>query len=170
MMETFKNVIKMKKLIVLIFVIVAPLALFAAKGVELKGEINSLVKKFDSKSEFEVVRLSKLPLSILRAAAERDDQEEMRAIRHIDQLLVVEYEDCRAAVKWDFDTNLSSILAKANLIMEVYDEGDKIMVYGNADGVTIQDLILYIPSESTLVCFFGEVSMNDINLLIEEYN
>ena len=49
-------------------------------------------------------------------------------------------------------------------IMEIKDEGETLNLYGTSsdDGSSIEDIILYVPEDHTLICLFGSISSQKI--------
>lgn len=156
----------MKKLIIFALLIIAPMMSYAQGG-KLRAEIGQLIRQYDARAEFEVVKLGKFAMSLMRFASDREEREAYNAIKHVESITIVEYDDCRWSVKNEFNNKLKSLLSKAELIMEVQDDGDQVYVYGRVTDNTVEDLILFTPSENALICFFGKVYFEDINVLMD---
>ena len=67
---------------------------------------------------------------------------------------------------------MAELLKDASKIMEVKDDGDKVEIYGTLsnDGERISDVVLYMPEESSFVCFFGNIRTKDIGAVMEMTN
>ncbi len=78
----------------------------------------------------------------------------------ISGLTIVDMEDSSRAVRDEFHRKFTALMGEGSLLMSVKDEGEDILFYGTSspDGKTVDDLIIYMPSELSLMCLWGSIS------------
>lgn len=137
----------------------------------------SAIRDYRYEPGFEVVSVGKFWMGLTRIAAGLavETEEERRALsilNNIDKIVVVDYEDASEAKRRAFDSRLSRLLDRAEKIIEVKDEEDIVNIYGTSvnDAESIDDLIIYIPEDCTLVCILGSISAEKIADLIKMAN
>lgn len=137
----------------------------------------SAIRDYRYEPGFEVVSVGKLWMGLTRIAAGLavETEEERRALsilNNIDKIVVVEYEDASEAKRREFDSRLSRLLDRAEKIVEVKDEEDILYIYGTSvnDAESIDDLMIYIPEDCTLICILGSISAEKIADLIKMAN
>lgn len=93
---------------------------------------------------------------------------EVPAIKGINSMLVVSYDDCPDHIKDLFNARMSNELRGCELLMEAKENGEKMSCYGTTsnDGATISDIIMFVPDGGALLCFFGTISANDLADLV----
>ena len=93
---------------------------------------------------------------------------EVPAIKGINSMLVVSYDDCPDHIKDLFNARMSNELRGCELLMEAKENGEKMSCYGTTanDGETISDIIMFVPDGGALICFFGTISANDLADLV----
>ena len=114
-----------------------------------------------------------LALGLVKMAANASsDAEDLDILDGIRNFVVVEYYDAAADKKAAFNEEMAELLKDASKIMEVKDDGDKVEIYGtlSKDGERISDVVLYMPEESSFVCFFGNIRTKDIGAVMEMTN
>ena len=94
---------------------------------------------------------------------------ELPIARGIKSMTVVDYGDCPEPVRDKFNARMTSELRGCELLMEAKDGNEKMSIYGTTanDGATISDIIMFVPQDGTLICFFGTISANDLSDLVE---
>lgn len=105
----------------------------------------------------------------LSGEAEDDDTKKaLEAIKDIDDLTVLTFEDCSDEDKKVIKSKLESILEKAEILLEASEDGEKVQVFGTSKEGTnvVNDVIVYIPDECTVVCLMGSISMDDLTQMI----
>ncbi len=157
----------MKKILCIVMVglglLTASTAAFcAAKEDSHKTEVKKLIKEFDRKKGFEAINLGSFAISLMKAAADEDD-DTAQAARMMDELkglTIVDMEDCAFSVKAEFREKFTAIMGEDGLLMSVKDDGEDVLFYGNisADGKTVNDLIIYCPDDGEMICFWGCIS------------
>lgn len=137
----------------------------------------SAIRDYRYEPGFEVVSVGKFWMGLTRIAAGLavETEEERRALsilNNIDKIVVVEYEDASEAKRREFDSRLSRLLDRAEKIVEVKDEEDILYIYGTSvnDAESIDDLMIYIPEDCTLICILGSISAEKIADLIKMAN
>lgn len=95
---------------------------------------------------------------------------EIPAIRGINSMLVVSYDECPDHIKDLFNAKMSKELSGCELLMEAKDGGEKMSCYGTTtnDGDRISDIIMFVPNDGALICFFGTISAKDLSELVNE--
>lgn len=85
-------------------------------------------------------------------------------IKDIHGLAVFSYDDCSEDDKASISDKLANALAESELLMEASDSGTKVKFYGTYDEISglVRDFVLFVPSESALICIKGSVSMDTI--------
>ena len=161
----------MKKIVTILFIGLGLLCAGAATscataGEAPKSEIKKLIKEFDRKKGVEAVNLGSFAMSFVKRAAKADasdDDETMTAVRAMDKLTgltIVDMEDSSKAVRSEFHRKFTALMGEGSLLMSVKDEGEDILFYGTSspDGKTVDDLIIYMPSDGDLICLWGSIA------------
>lgn len=159
----------MRKIIIAALLALATLS-GSAKGIDFREDLTRFAKTYDAKAGFEVVKIGKFLMSIAKTAVAAEDKDTGKAIKDIDNMLVVDYSEASKNGKQDFETKLGGILRKAELIIEAKEGGELVRIYGQTDGQKVNDLVIFTPSECALVCLFGTVSLDDLDLVVKEYD
>ena len=140
-------------------------------------DVIRLVNEFKSEEGFDVVSVGSFGLGLVKMVAklEADDEEDRQALRlldNINKVVVVEYEEASDASRKAFDSSLGHILENAEKVLEVKEDGENLNIYGTSadDGGSIDDLMIYVQEDCTLICILGSVSMEDVASLVEMTN
>lgn len=162
----------MRRFLIIIIAIALPLSLQAAgSGKSIpSGKISSLISEYSDCKGVEVVNIGSIALGALRVIAriseaeDRDAKEALEMIRGLKRLSVFDYEDCPEHQKSQITKKLNRILSNCEVLVEARDEGDRVTIYGSLDEKSelIRDCIIYTPSDCTLICLFGDFSMDSI--------
>ena len=146
----------------------------AASGAKVEaGAMQQLINKYQGEDGFEVMSFGGLALGLVKMAANTSsDSEDLDILDGIRKFVVVEYYDAAADIKDAFNEDVAELLKDASKIMEVKDEGDKVEIYGtlSGDGERISDVVIYIPEESSFLCFFGNIRTKDIGAMMQMAN
>ena len=135
--------------------------------------INLLVSEYSVHPDFQVVRLGRLGLAVIKAALRHDLDGDtvalLNAVRNVKQITIANYEDCPLDVRNSFASRLDKLLDKEMLLMEAKDSGEKMQIYGepSENGEELTDLILSVPGDGALICIRGTVRMNDVNRILD---
>lgn len=142
-----------------------------------QSEIAGLVVKYRQKDGFEVVSAGGFILGLLKVVAKasaetQEDREFLEIMDNLDRVVVVEYEEASQSDKGSFRRDVSGILRDAEKVLEVKDDGDTINIYGtvNKKGDRIEDIVIFIPEDCTMICLFGSISTDRITELLEMTN
>lgn len=137
----------------------------------------SAIRDYRYEPGFEVVSVGKFWMGLTRIAAglaveTEEERMALSILNNIDKIVVVEYEDASEAKRREFDSRLSGLLDRAEKIVEVKDEEDILYIYGTSvnDAESIDDLMIYIPEDCTLICILGSISAEKIADLIKMAN
>ena len=122
--------------------------------------------KVVSESNIEMVAIGGLALKFGKMinGLERD----LPIIRGIKNMLVVDYEECPEPIREKFNDKMSRELRGCELLMEAKDGEERMSIYGNSsnDGSTISDIVMFVPQNGALICFFGTISADDLSDLV----
>lgn len=163
--------------IVLLAVLAAGMGFQESKAAGRKvnsGDMASLVREYNLYQGFDVVSVGGLGLGLVKmiAKASAENEEDRMALEVIDglrKIIVVDYEEAEQERKDSFSRKAARILKDAEKIVEVKEDGETVNVYGTAssDGDRLDDLIVFIPEECTLICLFGSISADKIADIVE---
>lgn len=138
------------------------------------GDMASLVREYNLYQGFDVVSVGGLGLGLVKmiAKASAENEEDRMALEVIDglrKIIVVDYMAAEQDRKDSFSRKAAGLLKNAEKIIEVKEDGETVNVYGTAasDGDRIDDLIVFIPEECTLICLFGSISADKIADIVE---
>lgn len=149
----------------------------SGKGRVDSGAVMGLVRTYNLEPGFEVISVGRLGLGLAKLVMSVEDlDEEERAVfdllHDVNKIVVVNYDEANDSKRNAFSTKLEKILSKAEKILEVKDSEDTVNIYGASlnGGDSIDDLMIFIPEECTLVCILGSISTDRIADLIEKAN
>lgn len=166
----------MKKLL-LFLLLLGPIAATAAspEGRIPKTQISTFISEYSHCEGVDVVRLGRLATGavkgVVRVASikDRDAREALSLMKGVKSLYVFDYASCSPALRDRIGRRLDRIFRNTELLMEVNDEEDKMQIFGLYDEKTdaVRDFVLYTPSECTLICIFGSISMNTVSRMTD---
>ena len=141
------------------------------------GNIINTISEYQNVSGFQVVSVGKLGLGLAKIAANlsaesEEDKAAIAVLNGINKVIVVNYEDAAEAKQKELNSRLSKLFKNAETILEVKDEDNTVNMYGTSgnDGKSIDDLMIFIPEDYTLVCILGSISAERIADLIKIAN
>ena len=141
------------------------------------GATEKLVNKYTGKDGFEVMSFGGIAMGLMKmlanaTAGSAEDKEALNVLSGISKFVVVEYEGASDSDKQAFRKEAALLLDGAEKIMEVNDSGEKVEIYGtlSKDGEKINDVIINIPEECNMICFFGKVNLKDLGMLKDVVN
>ncbi|MBQ4022347.1 MAG: DUF4252 domain-containing protein [Bacteroidales bacterium] len=180
----------MKRFLVTLFVLLSVTAVCQARRTPGKSDIQAMVNdmraearlagissdkesvslpgiKVVSDANVEMVSIGGIAMKLGKSISGLN--REMPAVRGISSMLVVSYEDCPVHIKDKFNAKMSNALRGCELLMEAKDNGEKMSIYGNTarDGERVNDIIMFVPQEGALICFFGSIDSKDLADLVE---
>ena len=84
-------------------------------------------------------------------------------------MTVADYEDCSAKVRKAFNRDLERMLNGVELLMSVKEDGDNVFIYGHIlpNGKEVEDVVISVPGDGALVCFFGRIDMDKVGTLVK---
>ena len=166
----------MKKLL-LFLLLLGPIAATAAspEGRIPKTQISTVISEYSHCEGVDGVRLGRLATGavkgVVRVASikDRDAREALSLMKGVKSLYVFDYASCSPALRDRIGRRLDRIFRNTELLMEVNDEEDKMQIFGLYDEKTdaVRDFVLYTPSECTLICIFGSISMNTVSRMTD---
>ena len=140
-----------------------------------KGSVASFISECRRYDGAEVVSLGWLATgaikSVIRMAAmeDPDARDAVRLVKGIRGVSVFDFEDCSEPDRNLITRRLDKLLRDSEVLMEVTDDGEKMNLYGVYDekSDTVKDFIMYAPSNCSLICLFGTISMKTLAKLAE---
>lgn len=169
----------MKRIILMVLLVAA--AVVGASAGEKRNlstdAVLQLVMDHRGKQGFETIYVGKMGLGLVRMvlSAEADDPEEkavLDMIKGLNKFVVVNYEDASQTARAAFAAKLNGLFGNMEKIIEVKDGEDEVNIYGTSvnGGESIDDIMIYIPSDCTLICVLGSISADRIADIIEMSN
>lgn len=160
------------KRILLVLSLLLPVAAFAGspqKTVSRAG-IYAVLSECRHYEGAEVVSLGRFATAAMKGAikiAAKDDpdaREAMSMMKGIRGISVFDFEDCSEKDKTLIIKKLDHFFSGSDMLMEASDSGEKMRIYGVMDEKTdkVKDFVLYAPSDCSLICLFGSISMDAI--------
>lgn len=170
----------MKKLFVILFLALVPLTGVAAQGKTQalpRQQITTLVGDFSGTNGFEVVRVGRLTMGLVktivrkavRESGDQDSAELLSLLNGIRSVSVVDFEDASPEARERFSRRLDRMLDGVDLLMETKDGGEDMRLFGVVDeaGDRISDFIVWSPSECKLICLYGSMSMRKLSRFLQ---
>lgn len=168
----------MKKIIfvTLSLCITAFVSIAANRNVDTRNIINT-INDYRHVSGVQVISVGKLGLGLAKVVANLSAESEegkaaLTILNGINKVVVVNYEDATTAKQKELNFKLSKLFNSAEKIIEVKDEEDTVNIYGTSvnGGESIDDLMIFIPEDYTLICILGSISAERIADLIKIAN
>lgn len=168
----------MKKIIfATLSLLIATIVSIAANGNVDTRNIISTISDYKHVSGVQVISVGKLGLGLAKVVANlsaesEEDKAALAILNGINKMVVVNYEDATEAKEKELNSKFSELLNNAEKIIEVKDEEDTIHIYGTSanEGGSIDDLMIFIPKDYTLICVLGSISAERIADLIKIAN
>ena len=167
----------MKRLILIISILLSLQAFTAPAGNAVsRSRITAALSEIRNCPGAELVRLGRLPTAALKgvlrlaAADDPDAREELRLMKGIHGITVLDYEDCSAADKSRISGRLDRALSGSEVLMEASDGGERMRIYALVDESTdtVRDFVLYTPSDCALICIFGSISIDTMAKIVAD--
>lgn len=169
----------MRKIFITIIGLLTIVGLIAptqASAIDHGRRVTMLMKEYSSNTDFQLINLGRIGLSIVKAAmrqsADKDTRELLDLMRDVKQVSIASYEDCEASVKRDFESRLSRVLKKEFLLVEAKDGNDKVQIFAvpTDDGGDIKNLIINAPGSGALICISGLIKTGDVAGFLETHS
>ena len=168
----------MKRLLLIILFVSLAMQGFARTGEKTvsKTGVMFAISECRNYEGVELVNLGRISTYALKQTirfAAKDDPDAREALdlmKGIRRITVMDYEDCPAPVRARISRRLDKALSGSELLMEASDGGDKVRMYGLMDEKTgaIKDFVLFCPSDYSLICIFGSISMDAVAKLASD--
>ena len=156
--------------------ITAFVSIAANRNVDTRNIINT-ISDYRHVSGVQVISVGKLGLGLAKVVANlsaesEEDKAALAILNGINKVVVVNYEDATSAKQKELNFKLSKLFNSAEKIIEVKDEEDTVNIYGTSvnGGESIDDLMIFIPEDYTLICILGSISAERIADLIKIAN
>ena len=168
----------MKKIIfvTLSLLIAAFVGIAANRNVDTSIILNT-ISDYKHVSGVQVISIGKLGLGLAKVAANlsaesEEDKAALAILNGINKVVVFNYEEAPEAKQKELNSKLSQLFNNAEKILEVKDEEDTVNIYGTSvnGGESIDDLMIFIPEDYTLICVLGSISAERIADLIKIAN
>lgn len=169
----------MRKIFITIIGLLTIVGLIAptqAAAIDHGRRVTMLMKEYSSNTDFQLINLGRIGLSIVKAAmrqsADKDTRELLDLMRDVKQVSIASYEDCEASVKRDFESRLSKVLKKEFLLVEAKDGNEKVQIFAvpTDDGGDIKNLIINAPGSGALICVSGLIKTGDVAGFLETHS
>ena len=146
------------------------------KHVNTDNVINT-ISEYKQTSGVQIISVGKLGLGLAKVVANlsaesEEDKAALAILNGINKVVVVNYEDAAAAEQKKLSSRFSNLFKGAEKILEIKDEDKVINIYGTSgnEEKTIDDLMIFIPEDYTLICVLGSISAERIADLIKIAN
>lgn len=160
------------KHILLILSLFLPVASFAGtpwKTVSRTG-VSAVISECRHYEGAELVSLGRVATAAMKGViriASKDDpdaRDVLSIVKGIHGISVFNFEDCSEKDRARIIKKLDRTLSGSEMLMEAGDSGEKVRIYGVVDEKTdkVKDFVLYAPSDCSLICLFGTLSMDVI--------
>ena len=138
----------------------------ANRNTDTKNILNA-ISDYKDISGVEVISVGKLGLGLVK-----EDKAILALLNGINKLVVISYEDAAAAKQQELNSKLSMLLKDAEKILEFKNEEEAVNIYGTSanGGKSIENLMIFIPEEYTLICAIGSIKAEKIADLIKIAN
>ena len=165
----------MKRYIFVLLMLVLSVSGFAKT--RTSTSIISIINEFRSEPGCDVVSIGNLGLDIIKilgnlSVDNKEDKDVLSVFDGINKILVVDYEEMEVSKRQVINSRLANVLDKTEKILEVKDEEDILQIYGTSGkrGETIKDIIVYVPEDCALICFWGRIDYDKLADLIKATN
>jgi len=140
-----------------------------------KTAVNNLVNRYSNKKGFDVTGVGSMGLSLIKMGSKMvdlGDVDTRKALKLLDGLKsvrVVDYSAANETNKNNFNRKMQRYLGNTDVIFEEREGDDITRVYGvvPSDGSKIQDVVVYNPSESMLICLFGKFDIDELSKIFK---
>ena len=171
-----KRILLLKMIVLLVLTQLMAGAPAQAKTKALpRQQITTLVSDFSGQNGFEVVRVGRLGMGLVksvmrRAARESGDESVLGLLRGIKSVSVVHFEDAAPGVKARFVRRLDRMLEDVDLLVEAKSDGEEMRIFGvvDEDGSKVTDFVAYSPKDCVLLCLYGSMSTRQLSKIMEE--
>lgn len=141
-----------------------------------KSRVLTVISECKRHQGAEGLRLGRFATSAIKMAVrlaskgDSDAAEALSLMKGVNSMAILDYDDCSEAVKSSVTQRLNALFSGLEPIMEAVDEGEKTSIYALVDDKSdkMSDFIFYSPSEGSLVCLFGTISLKDLAKLVSD--
>lgn len=166
----------MKKVLLSILTLLTLLVPALAGGSVSKSQLSAFISDCRRYDGVEVVRLGGLTAMALKAtirlaaADDPDARELVKVISNIKKVIVFDYDDCEPVVRNKINRKLDRILSGSDLLLETREDGQAMQIYGVIDerAGTVRDFVMHDASGSSLICFFGSISIDKLSRVLAD--
>lgn len=161
----------MRKLLLTLCVLFVAVSSFAQVS---RAKMSSYITSCKHYEGAEVVHFGGLGSLIMKGAAsfisigEPELRDVLPLIRGIRGFYLLDYSDCRECDRKRISRKLNRLLSKADLLMEVSDDEGALRIFGTDTGTKIKDVVIYTPSDCTVICCFGSIDPDALASLMDD--
>ena len=161
----------MKRFLLIISILLSCQAFAGTPGrTTTKTGIASTITECKNIKGVELVKLGRASTAALKGAirlatiSDSEAREALKMMKGIRSITVLNYEDCSQSDRDKISRKLERALSGSEVLIEASDGGEKMRIYGLVDKKTdkVRDFVMYTPSDCTLICIFGSISMDAI--------
>ena len=149
-------------------------AISCAAETKTVTSVISIVNEYNSDPDIDVISIGKLGIDIVTVLGKlsvdtKEEKDVVALLSGFNKILVADYEGAEISKRQVINSKLTKALDGAEKIIEVKDEEDTVLVYGNSvnDGEKLEDIIIYIPNDCALICFVGSIDFDKLTELVK---
>ena len=161
----------MRKAVITLILLLAGAIAFAQVP---RAKMSSYITSCKEYEGAEVVHFGGLGAFLMKSAASlvSIDEPELREllpiVKGLKGFYLLDYSECSAADQRKISKKLNRLLSKADLLMEVCDDDGAFQIFGTDMGNKIKDVVIYTPSDCTVICCFGSIDPDALAMLMKE--
>lgn len=161
----------MKRLLLVISILIPLSALAGNPGKTVsKTRVMAVISECRRYEGADVVRLGRLATAALKgavrvaSAGDPEAREALKLMKGIHSISIIDFGDCSSADKARISGKLERALSGSEMLMEASDSGERMRIYGLVDEKAdkVRDFVLYSPSDCSLICIFGSISLDTV--------
>ena len=159
----------MKKVFLTLCVLFIGVAAFAQVP---RAKMSNYITSCKDYEGAEVVHFGGLGAFLMKSAAslvsieEPELREVLPLVKGLRGFYLLDYSDCCEADRRKITRKLSRLLSRADLLMEVSDDEGAFRIFGTDMGTKIKDVVIYTPSDCTVICCFGSIDQDALSRLV----
>jgi hypothetical protein len=166
----------MKKIIFVVLTLALTTLNAQAKntGPTATGTLINTISKYENEPGLHIISVGKLAMGLTKVIARilaetPQEKAALEVLNGIDKVVIINYEETAQAKQKTLTSKLSGLLKGAEKILEVKKDGEAVHIYGTTSdrGGAINDLILFVPEDCTMICALGSISAEKIAHLIQ---
>lgn len=137
-----------------------------ASARDKKGSIAQTMLQFKGIDDVEYIEISG-PLLGLGKLLAKDALDDI-PVKHVKGICILEAEGAADNVRQEILDKIGKALDDYEIIMSAKDDGDDVSIYAKTDGDKINELVLFVKSEATVIALNGNISFDEISAALSE--